>query len=477
MLNIVLRPHRASLMAGTAEPQKLFAMLKMLPDSEVAGARAPLAFALVIDTSGSMREYADQEKAAQEIKLRGLEGQQQSSDGSSYQAYNLQETTKLDQAIEAAHRLVDDNRLLPTDKVTIIYFDTEAATLVPLTAVAQRQLLHQAIDSLRDHSGQTFMAKGMACAQQQLCDLPNETVKKIVLLTDGATQQEGGCRRLAGQFAERNTAIVAFGIGNEINEELLRDLAAIGQGRPYHLVGSMGQLKDSSDGKRLSDIFDLEIGSSVREIITDLQAKVAHVKGVSMNSCTRVFPSLSEVSSEAQPFRLGNIAAGDYTVFILDFTIEGLARPASRVRIAQVSLAGSVPGLGKREEFAPQDLFVTFTTDEAAIAAVDPEVLGYVQQKNVDNLIQKAMGQATVNAGQARQTLQVALGMTQRIGNAAMTKVLNNALDELNKSGTISAGTRKTVALGGRTKTVKTGSAVPLEGMPSEEEIRKVTGV
>ena len=32
MLKIVLHPHRTSLMAGTAEPQKLFAMLKLLPD-------------------------------------------------------------------------------------------------------------------------------------------------------------------------------------------------------------------------------------------------------------------------------------------------------------------------------------------------------------------------------------------------------------------------------------------------------------
>src|ERR1051326_5973642 len=123
MLNIVLRPHRTSLMAGSAEPQKLFAMLKMLPDSELASTRPPLAFALVIDTSGSMREYADQQKAAQEIRLRGLQGQQQSTDGSSYQAFNLEHPTKLDQAIEAAHKLVDDSRLLPTDKVTIIYFD------------------------------------------------------------------------------------------------------------------------------------------------------------------------------------------------------------------------------------------------------------------------------------------------------------------------------------------------------------------
>ena len=467
MLNIAFTPHRNSLLVGTSDPQKLFAMLKMIPTSEVIGSRAPLAFALVIDTSGSMREYADQEKADREIRTRGLHGQSETSDGTSYESFNLQQQTKLDQAIEAAHKLVDDSRLLLTDKITLIHFDTEADTLLPLTPLTQRSMLHQAIDSLRDHSGQTFMAKGMTCAQQQLCDLPKETAKRVVLLTDGATQGEGACRRLAGSFAEANTPIIAVGIGPEYKEQLMLELAQISQGRPYHLH-NMGQLEE---------ILDSEVGSSVREVITDLQVKVAQVKGVSLTSVARVFPSLSEATLESQPIRLGNVAAGDYTVFIFEFTVAGLPRPASRVRLAQVSLTGSAPGLGRHEEFAPQELFVTFTTDEATVASVNPEVLGYVQQKNVDNLIQKAMGQATINAGQARQTIQVALGMTQRVGNPAMTKVLNNALDELNKTGTISAGTRKTVALGGRTKTVKAGEGVPLAGLPSEEEIRKLSGL
>ena len=82
---------------------------------------------------------------------------------------------------------------------------------------------------------------------------------------------------------------------------------------------------------------------------------------------------------------------------------------------------------------------------------------------------------ATVDAGRARQTLQVAAGMTQRVGNAAMTRMLENALDELNKTGTISMNTRKTVAVGGRTRTIKTGAA-PLDGVPSEEKIRQLTG-
>ena len=53
---------------------------------------------------------------------------------------------------------------------------------------------------------------------------------------------------------------------------------------------------------------------------------------------------------------------------------------------------------------------------------------------------------------------------------------LQNALNELNQSGTISVGTRKTVALGGRTRTAKTGAMVPMEGIPSDDEIRKITG-
>jgi hypothetical protein len=36
--------------------------------------------------------------------------------------------------------------------------------------------------------------------------------------------------------------------------------------------------------------------------------------------------------------------------------------------------------------------------------------------------------------------------------------------------------TRKTVAIGGRTKTIKTGGAGPLDGVPSQAEIRTLTG-
>ena len=92
-------------------------MLQLIPKPEVAQARPPLALALVIDTSGSMREYADQQRAQEEVQRQGLQGQQQATGDGSYQAFALSLETKLDQAIAAAHALIDDTRLSPGDQV------------------------------------------------------------------------------------------------------------------------------------------------------------------------------------------------------------------------------------------------------------------------------------------------------------------------------------------------------------------------
>jgi len=466
MLNVILKPHRSSLRAGAAEPQKVYAMLKLIPQAEVAQARPPLALALVIDTSGSMREFADQERARQEVAQQGLQGSPDTSDGERSRSVDLKLPTKLDQAIEAAHRLLDDDRLSADDQVTIIRFDDDAETLLPLSPLSNKEAARQAVDSLRKHSGGTHMGKGMRCAQEQLRPLATHVAKRALLLTDGKAFDDEECLALAPRFSEANTPIIAIGIGPEYNDELMRGLADRTGGRPYHLQ-QMDQLRE---------ILDVEVGASVREVVTDLQASLATVRDVKLESLTRVYPSLAEITLEDQPHRLGNIPAGDYTVFVLEFTVSGLNRPPSRARIARVGLSGHAPGLGRQDELEPQDLFIEFTTDEAAVAQVDPEVLGYVQQKNVDNMIQQAVRQATVDAGQARRTLQAAAGMTQRLGNRPVTQMLENALEELNRSGTISAGTRKTVALGGRTKTMKPGGTQAMEGAPSEEEIRRLTG-
>src|SRR4051812_13709758 len=59
-------------------------------------------------------------------------------------------------------------------------------------------------------------------------------------------------------------------------------------------------------------------------------------------------------------------------------------RPSAR--LAQIGVTYRVPGEGYRGEVPPIDVTVEYTTDEALASSVDPEVMGYVQQRNVDSL-------------------------------------------------------------------------------------------
>ena len=277
----MFRPHRAALKSGSTDEQKLFAMLKVIPKGEISGARPPLAFALVIDTSGSMREFANQEQAAAMVRGRGLNVQSQASGDGTGAAVNLSLPTKLDQAIQAAQTLINDARLTAEDNVAVIHFDDEAQSLLPLSPLSRKQAALQATDSLRKYSGGTHIAKGLRCAERELSGLSSSVAKRVLLLTDGQTFDEAECRPLAGHFAQSNTPLIAIGVGVEYNEDLLRDLAELSQGAPYHLA-QMGQL---------GDILNDEVGSSVKEVVTDLQATVSTVKGVTLTRCN---PSLPE---------------------------------------------------------------------------------------------------------------------------------------------------------------------------------------
>src|SRR5439155_21773839 len=191
------------------------------------------------------------------------------------------------------------------------------------------------------------------------------------------------------------------------------------------------------------------------KVVCDGQATVKTVRAVRLVSAARVYPSLADLDAARMPLQLGSLEAGDPTVFILELDVP--ERPAVRARLAQVGVTYRVPAQGYRGEAPPGDLTVEFTPEEALAAAVDPEVMGYVQQRSVDSLVRQASEQAQTDPERAARTLQVARSMTQRLGNRQMTVALGQAEEELRTRGTISAGTRKTIKLGARTQTMKVG--------------------
>lgn len=438
MLNVAITPHREFLPADAPE-QKLFLMLKLRPAKEVAKTRPSTTFAFVIDTSGSM--YDDVTEAE----------------------------SKIDIVIQSLLNLIRSGRLNQSDRVSIVQFDDQASTIIGLTPATEVSQLENAIAKLRNFSGGTRMGLGM---RQALNTLKSQdmTCRRALLFTDGQTFDDEQCRELAKQFATSNIPITALGVG-EYNEELLISLSDATGGRLLHVVpgnASGAQVSITDLPKAIAE----EFSQAQQEVITNLAMTIKTVKGVKLTRVVRAYPSQAEFPLTQEPYPIGNASGNDETVFILEFTIE--SRAASRVRIAQLGLTYDVPGQNRRGELPPQNLVVQFVAGSNFAASVDQEVMGYVQQCNIAQLVTEATREAERNPQRAEELLETARRMTQRIGNQAMTVSLTEAQDELRKTRQISSGTRKTIKMGSKGKTVRMGGDINDEF--SEEQIRQLSG-
>ena len=439
MLNVTLIPHREMLPADSSV-QKLFLMLKLRPTQEVAKTRPSTAFTFVIDTSSSM-----------DATLSGGK-------------------TKREAVIESLQRLIQQSNLLTSsDRIALVEFHEEASTLIDLTPATETHKLEKAINQLRNYSGGTMMGSGLSQALKLLAG-KDMASRRALLFTDGDTFDEGDCRELAQEFAKQNIPITALGFGEEFNEDLLSSLSGTTGGVPFHVVPNQGAGTAISIADLPTHILS-EFKLAQQEVITNLAMTVRTVKGVRLTRVIRVYPSQAEFTLDSDPHPIGNAASNDETVFILEFDLE--SRAVSRIRLAQLGLTYDVPGQNRRGELPPQNVVVEFVSGQMAIQ-VDQEVMGYVQQSNITQLVNDAARIAEQNPEQAQEKLEMAHRMTVRLGNQDMADSLEQAQDELRKTRKLSPGTKKTVKLGSKGKTVRMNSDV--NDLPSEEEIRRATG-
>lgn len=459
MLNVAIAPHREFLPADTPE-QKLFVMLKLRPTKEVASTRPSTTFTFVIDTSGSMYEAVagDPQPTGRTFQV----------DGNQYQEVTGVES-KIDIVIQSLLNLVRSGKLNQSDRVSIVQFDDQASTIIGLTPATEVSKLEDAIAKLRNFSGGTRMGLGLRQALNMLCD-QDMTCRRTLLFTDGQTFDDEQCRELAKQFATNNIPIAALGVG-EYNEELLISLSDTTGGRLLHIV------PDHAIGTQVS-ITDLpqaiaeEFNQAQQEVITNLAMTVKTVKGVKLTRIVRAYPSQAEFPLTQEPYHIGNAAANDETVFILEFAVD--SRAASRVRIAQIGLTYDVPGQNRRGELPPQNLVAQFVAGQDFSAQVDQEVMSYVQQCNIAQLVSEATKVAQQNPQRAEELLETARRMTQRIGNQAMTESLTEAQNELRLTRRISPGTSKTIKMGSKGKTIRMGGDI--NDVLLEDQIRQLSG-
>jgi Ca-activated chloride channel family protein len=169
-----------------------------------ASRRAPVALAVVLDTSGSMSGE------------------------------------KIGQARQAVRRLVAE--MEPEDRVALVEYDSRARLLQELAPVTSvREGLSARIASLQAGGG-TNIPRGLELGVDALTDAPDAFVRRVVLVSDGidgSGQSVPHVSAMVRTQAGRGLTTSALGIGVDYDERFLLSVADAGRGNYQFLAKSI----------------------------------------------------------------------------------------------------------------------------------------------------------------------------------------------------------------------------------------------
>ncbi len=467
MLNVQVKNHRKYLFANR-DQQKLFCVLKLIPSIEAKNSKPSISTAFVVDTSGSMREVVSEPK--------GYTGHQVKVDGKIYkEVYGAK--SKMDLIVEGLKNFANSDLLSSEDRLSLIKFDDRAKVILPFTNMNNKENILNAINKIYEFSGGTQMGKGLKTAIEQFKNEHGN--KKIFLFTDGQTFDEPVVEDLIDELAKNNLPVVAFGIGEEWNEDLIIKITNATQGKPFYISADthdVGENMDSDINIHVSDVPNLimsELKHSIKEVISNVYLNIQLIKDVGLERITRVYPTLSEVDLSVRPYPLGNIELNESSIYVLEFNLP--KRSPVRMRIAVLGLTYDTydnEGIKYQGETNPVDIIVEFTTNEAFASETDSEVMKWVQSRNVDSLINKAISESKSDPDEATKILNMAKQATQQLGNNDMTKMIDKVINELRTNKTISINSVKTIKVGAKTKTINLDKG---DKNFNDQAIRKLT--
>lgn len=144
-------------------------------------------------------------------------------------------TTKLEAALGGIAQSLDE--LTVQDEVGLLEFDSEATWVLPFTSMGQKETIARALESFSQGGG-TDLTKALDEVVLAF-GRPGPVKRHVILMTDGQT---GGDDAIFQKFTETMKAaqvsMTVLGIGHEVNDKLLSQLAAGSDGVYYRVQGS-----------------------------------------------------------------------------------------------------------------------------------------------------------------------------------------------------------------------------------------------
>ena len=277
-MRIVFNPLKAGLNSNTSEQFELLVRVQTEPEDCQGRDETGLNLALVLDRSGSMHKCMHEAKACVVRLFEGLDEK---------------------------------------DKVTLVAYDDDFETVVPLLPAAEaKQMIRTALATIGPR-GCTNLHGGWLCGAELLAGAVKEdAVSRIILLSDGManrglTKSDEICAQVRG-LADAGVTTSTVGLGLHFNEELMVAMAEAGKGGSHY-------------GERAEDIeetFDAELGMLKALAFKDIQLSI-------INPRSREFKVANEYSVRNGQYQLPSISCGSEAWILLKMSMENAIALAS----------------------------------------------------------------------------------------------------------------------------------------------------
>lgn len=396
-------------LAATNMAQVAYVLLELMPSASVAQVRVPVNVSFVLDRSGSMKG---------------------------------EKIDRVRKATSAALDLLDQQ-----DTVSVVVFDHRTKVLIPSTSVADRAAMQREVSQIRDAGG-TRIAPALIDALKELDKVDAGMIRRLVLLTDGQTENEKECLVQAEHAGRKGIPITALGVGKDWNEDLLIDMA--------NRSGGTADYIHKPD--QIVEYFQLTVQRAQATAIRNANLTLRLVQGVNPRAVWQVIPLIDNLGYQPISERdvhvpLGELESGQGRTLLIELLVD--PRPVGQYRIGQAEATYDVPAMQMQGAKSRLDIMLTFTQDASLIQQVHAPVMNIVEKVSAFKLQTRALQDLqSGNVAAATQKLKSAVTRLLSQGEVDLAQTMQQEITNLEQSGQMSSEGQKTVKFGTR-KTVR----------------------
>lgn len=181
---------------------------------------------------------------------------------------------KMSRVKSSLHTMI--GKLRPYDVVSIVAFDSMAEVLYPARTIGDGAEVRRAIDCL-EPNGSTNLHGGLMLGYSEAKKhLRNGATNRVILLTDGIANEgvvdPGRIAAESSEFNGQGIDLSTIGVGNDLNNDLLRTLARSGRGL-YHFI---------ADYKDIDKVFVNEVQSLISSVAKKVEVRIEYGPGLQL---------------------------------------------------------------------------------------------------------------------------------------------------------------------------------------------------